>query len=78
MNLLTGRNTPAFAKDTVDRFMNILQINWIRFTTLFSSKIIKDAIIPLDSRNRVNVLIIDDSKFERNSSKKVRLLAKNI
>ena len=36
----------------------------------------KDAIVPLDSEDRVNVLIIDDSMFERNSSKKVELLAK--
>ena len=76
MNLITGRNTPAFAKDTVYRFMKMIQINWIRFTTILSSRIIKDAIIPLDSEDRVNVLIIDDSMFERNRSKKVELLAK--
>ena len=76
MNLLTGRNTPAFAKDTVYRFMKMVQINWIRFTTILASRIIKDAIVPLDSENRTNVLIIDDSIFERNRSKKVELLAK--
>ena len=76
MNLITGRNTPAFAKDTVYRFMKMVQINWIRFTTILSSRIIKDAIIPLDSKDRANVLIIDDSMFERNRSKKVELLAK--
>jgi len=76
MNLITGRNTPVFAKDTVYRFMKMIQINWIRFTTVLSSRIIKDAIIPLDSKDRANVLIIDDSMFERNRSKKVELLAK--
>ncbi len=76
MNLLTGRNTPSFAKDTVYRFMKMLHINWIRFTTLLSSRIIKEAILPLDSEERANVLIIDDSMFERNRSKKVELLAK--
>lgn len=76
MNLITGRNTPAFAKDTVYRFMKMIQINWIRFTTILSAQIIKDAIIPLDSEDRANVLIIDDSMFERNRSKKVELLAK--
>lgn len=76
MNLITGRNTPAFAKDTVYRFMKMTQINWIRFTTILSAQIIKDAIIPLDSEDRANVLIIDDSMFERNRSKKVELLAK--
>ena len=76
MNLLTGRNTPGFAKDTVYRFMKMTQINWIRFTTILASRIIKDAILPLDSADRVNVLTIDDSMFERNRSKKVELLAK--
>lgn len=53
-----------------------MQINWIRFTTILSSRIINNAIIPLDSETRVNVLIIDDSMFERNRSKKVELLSK--
>ena len=76
MNLLTGRNTPDFAKDTVYRFMKMIQINWIRFTTILSCRIIKEAIVPLDSKDRANVLIIDDSMFERSRSKKVELLAK--
>ena len=76
MSLITGRNTPGFAKDTVYRFMKMLQINWIRFTTLLASRIIRDAIVPLDSGERKNVLIIDDSMFERNRSQKVELLAK--
>ena len=76
MSLITGRNTPGFAKDTVYRFMKMVQINWIRFTTVLASRIIRDAIVPLDSEDRANVLIIDDSMFERNRSKKVELLAK--
>ncbi len=76
MNLITGRNTPDFAKDTVYRFMKMVQINWIRFTSVLASRIIKDAVLPLDSEERVNVLIIDDSMFERNRSKKVELLAR--
>ena len=76
MNLISGRNTPAFAKDTVYRFMKMIQINWIRFTTILAGRIIKEAIRPLDSEERVNVLIIDDSMYERNHSKKVELLTK--
>lgn len=76
MSLITGRNTPGFAKDTVYRFMKMTQINWIRFTTLLASRIIMSAILPLDSQERKNVLVIDDSMFERNRSKKVELLAK--
>ena len=55
MNLITGRNTPDFAKDTVYRFMKMIQINWIRFTTILSARIIRDAIFPLDSEERANV-----------------------
>ena len=61
---------------TVYRFMKMIQINWICFTTILSARIIKDAIIPLDSKDHASVLIIDDSMFERNRSKKVELLAK--
>ena len=76
ISLLTGKNTPDFAKDTVYRFMKMVQINWMRFTTILASRIINNAILPLDSEDRANVLIIDDSMFERNCSKKVELLAK--
>lgn len=76
MNLLTGRNTPTFAKDTLYRFMKMTHINWIRFTTVLSGRIIKEAITLLDSEDRANVLIIDDSMLERNRSKKVELLTK--
>ena len=76
MSLISGKNTPSFAKDTVYRFMKMLQINWIRFTTILAARIIKEAIVPLDSEERENVLTIDDSMFERNRSKKVELLAK--
>ena len=68
MSLITGRNTTRFEKDTVYRFMKMVQINWIHFTTLLASRIIKDAIVPLNSKDRTNVLIIDDSMFERNRS----------
>ena len=54
----------------------MVQINWMRFTTILASRIINNAILPLDSEDRANVLIIDDSMFERNRSKKVELLAK--
>ena len=76
MSLITGKNAPSFAKDTVYRFMRMLQINWIRFTTILASRIITNAVVPLDSEKRINVLTIDDSMVERNRSKKVELLAR--
>nr|WP_242875677.1 hypothetical protein [Anaerobium acetethylicum] len=63
MNLLTGRNTSSFAKDIVYRFTKMIQINGIRFTSILASRIINDAVVPLDDKERVNVLIIDDSLF---------------
>ena len=49
MNLISGRNTPAFAKDVVYRFMKMVQINWSRFTTVLSGRIINEAFVPLGS-----------------------------
>lgn len=76
MNLLMEKNLPAFAQDTAYRFMKMSHINWIRFTTLLAAVISKEAIVPLTSDERMNVLIIDDSLIERNRSKKVELLTK--
>ena len=70
------KDTVPFAKDTVYRFLNSARINWLKFTTRLSAKIIEEAIDPLTSDQRENVLIIDDSTFERNRSKKVELLTK--
>ena len=70
------KDTVPFAKDTVYRFLNSARINWLKFTTGLSAKIIEDAIDPLTSEQREKVLIIDDSTFERNRSKKVELLTK--
>lgn len=61
MNLLTEKNIPELAKDTAYRFMKMSHINWLRFTSLLASVIIKEAIEPLTSDDRTNVLIIDDS-----------------
>jgi DNA replication protein DnaC len=56
--------------------MKSININWIQFTTLLAGRIIDDSIEHLTNNDRVNVLIIDDTTFERSRSKKVELLAK--
>ena len=76
MNMLTGKHEGNFAKDTVYRLMNSVSINWMRFTSLLSAAIVNTTITKLTDENRVNVLIIDDTIFDRNSSKKVELLTK--
>ena len=64
MNLITYHNTPAFAKDTVYHFVKMIQINWIRFTTILSSKIIRDAIIPPDSEDRQRLKTLTEDLVE--------------
>ena len=73
---MQSEKAPDFRKDTVYRLKNSTHINWMRFTTLLSSRIICDTIAPLTSENRRNAFIVDDSLFERKGSKKVELLAK--
>lgn len=67
---------PVFRKDTVYRLKNATHINWMRFTTLLSAKIIGTTVEPLTNEKRRNAFVIDDTVFERNGSQKVELLAK--
>lgn len=76
MSLILGKNLPGFCKDTAYRFMKMTCINWIRFTTILSFRIISQSIYDLTSDQRVNAFIIDDSMFKRSRSKKVELLTK--
>ena len=39
-NSYKRKGTPNFANDTVYRFMKMVQINWMRFTTILASRII--------------------------------------
>ena len=68
-----GEHYPA--KDAVYRFMNHSKFAWRRFLTLFSANTIQKVNVLTDSK-RPKVLIIDDSMFDRNRSKKVELLAR--
>ena len=68
-------NTTGFAKDTVYRIKNSIHFNWTRFTTLLSTAVIRDAIDPLTSNERMDAFVVDDSLFERGRSSKVELLA---
>lgn len=76
MSLMRGRNLPRFCKNTAYHFMKMGCINWIRFTTILSSRIVNQSIYDLTSYQRVNPFVIDDSTFERSRSKKVELLTK--
>lgn len=73
---MQSRNAPRFGKDTVYRLKNACYINWRKFTTLISAKIIAKTIKPSISEDRRCAFVVDDSVFDRNRSKKVELLAK--
>ena len=75
LDMQSGK-APAFRKDTVYRLRNATHINWMRFTTLLSAKIIGTTVEPLTNEKRRNAFVIDDTVFERNGSQKVELLAK--
>ena len=66
----------SFCKNTVYRFLNNAKVNWLRFTTLLSARIINRFMKLLTDENRKDVFIIDDSLFDRSRSKKAELLAK--
>ena len=76
MQRKTGVFDGSFCKNTVYRFLNDPRINWLRFTTLLSTRIINVFMKPLTDEKRMDVFIIDDSLFDRSRSKKTELLAK--
>lgn len=73
---LESDNEPGFCKNVVYRLLNSYSYNWHKFLFLLSSTVIKEKIEKLTSDERVNVLIVDDSLYERGRSKKVELLAR--
>lgn len=66
----------AFSKDIGYRFLNNPNSNWRLLLLKIASAIINDFISPLTGKERTKVLIVDDSLFSRNRSKKVELLAR--
>ena len=52
------------------RFLASPRINWLRFTTLLSERIINSHIRPLTSEKRDDCFVIDDSLYERTGSKR--------
>ena len=76
MQRKTGACDAGFCKNTVYRFLNSAKTNWLRFTTLLSTRIINEFMKPLTDESRKDVFIIDDSLFDRSRSCKTELLAK--
>ncbi|MDW7657151.1 MAG: transposase [Bacillota bacterium] len=68
-------NDLCFQKNTAYRFLNNGWYNWEKLLVLVMTHLIS-FIDQLTSKDRQDVLIIDDSLFSRNRSKKVELMAK--
>lgn len=65
----------SFRKNTAYRFLNEGRFNWERLLTLMMTRLF-GYIDPLTGKDRQSVLIVDDSLFGRDRSKKVELLAR--
>ena len=64
-----------FGKDVIYRFLRKACVNWVMFLFRLSCRVIKE-VDKLTSEGRKSVLIIDDSSYVRNRSKKVELLSR--
>lgn len=73
---LQGNQSKEFAKDVIYRFLNNPLYDWRCFLLKLSAGIVNNFLDPLTNKERVNVLIVDDSLYSRNRSKKVELLAR--
>lgn len=73
---LSAKDTElSFRKNTAYRFLNCGYFNWEKLLYLVMTKLIAQ-VDRLTGNARESVLIIDDSLFSRNNSKKVELLAR--
>lgn len=63
------------AKDAVYRFLNQATFSWRRFLSFLSTHVIGKA-TKLTNHDRPKVLVLDDSSYDRNCSKSVKLLAR--
>ncbi len=78
-NVFTGvhnRPTAPIRKDVVYRFLCVPRHNWRRFLGLLSSAVIRVFFQPLTDEKREDVLILDDTPYDRSRSKQVELLAR--
>jgi hypothetical protein len=78
-NIYTGVHNSASAtlgKDAVYRFLSFPKHNWRRLLGFLAQTVIKGFFQPLTDERREDVLILDDSTYDRSRSKEVELLAR--
>ncbi|CAI9387555.1 IS4 family transposase ISDha5 [Bacillus sp. T2.9-1] len=73
--LESKKSTDIPAKDEVYRFLNRSTYSWRRFLLLLSAHSI-EKVSKLTNHERIKVLIVDDSSYDKNRSKSVELLAR--
>ena len=73
--LASSKATDLPGKDAVYRFLNHPCFHWRKFLIGLSADAMR-RVNRLTARDRIKVLIVDDSMYERNRSKKVELLAR--
>ena len=81
--VFTGKNlywtihtgTAEFSKDVVHRFLNDTKIHWEKVLLSLSVSVIA-RLRPLTNADRLTAIVVDDSLYSRNRSKKVELLTK--
>lgn len=76
LRFLQSNRPKEFAKDVIYRFLNNPLYDWRRFLLKLSAGIANNFLNPLTKPERVKALIVDDSLYSRNRSKKVELLAR--
>ena len=76
MQIRTNSFREDFSKNTYYRFLNSVQTNWFRFTTLLSADVINNFLRPLTGEDRKDVFIIDDTLFSRTGYRKTDMVAR--
>ena len=76
MQITTKRFKEDYSKNTVYRFLNNSRINWERFTTMLSERIVNGFMRPLTDKKREDIFVIDDSAYHKRGYKKTELVAK--
>jgi hypothetical protein len=76
MQIMTGRYTEAFGKNTVYRFLNSVKTNWERITCMLSARIINGSVRKLTADDRQDVFIFDDTLFKRTGGRKTELCSR--
>ena len=66
---MQSRKAPEFGKDTVYRLKNSTHIDWKRFRTLLSARIIAETIEPLTSESRRNTSLTENEVIQLNGKR---------